>query len=331
MEKLRQLLQDLKSNDQHLLLFISEHGDDEYEDLDVFLQEPIVHDLLRELTTDSELYKSDEATKYFEMHQMTPVNYLHPELLLLCYYIADDEGDLSEELKTSTERTLDLLRNVLEYPENEFALDTQSHETTSPNDNQQSVDSLESRVTLFRESLVKTVPLCCEHIVRTSNEFEESSLYQQLLNQMLGPNVDNVLGTMESESSDTDHFDENNDGVKVNKMNDFLNQFMKQMMSGYGSDQGSDQGLRVESGLEQSDHEQPELGFGTNNDFMKQMMANFGLGSMPDFPGPCASKVMGNDFMAQMLSGFGLSLGPTLEPELDSDEQTDVVNNEPLD
>lgn len=330
MEKLQQLLQDFKLNDQHLLLFISEHSDEEYDDLDTLLQEPIVHDLLRELTTDPELYNSEVVTNYFTMHQMTPVNYLHPELLLLCYYIADDEGDLSEELKTNTEKTLDLFRNVMEYPDNEFALDTQSSEQV-----EQSVDSLESRVALLRESLVKTVPLCCEHIVRTSNEFEGSSLYQQLLNQMLGPNVDNVLGSMES--ADTDPLDENNEGEKVNKMNDFLNQFMKQMMSSYGSGQGS--GTEAEVGL----NDQPDSGSTVNNDFMAQMLSNFGLGSRPESvlnerpeselneqPG---CDMMGNDFMKQMLSSFGLSLDsePELEPELESNEQSEVVNNEPLD
>jgi hypothetical protein len=311
-EELIKLLQSVKTNENYFLVFKSQHTDEEYDDLETLLQEENVVELLQRLTTDVELYNSETVLNYFELHATEKTDYCNSELLLLLYYMADDNEldtkDLSEELENKCNNTLSTFMNVLEFPDNKYLTGS---------------NNLLDRVELFKQNLKETVPLCCKHMSESADKFEESNLYQQLLSQMLGPNMNKILENLVPHD-DEEATDNSDKSANLSQM--FGN--MSQMFGQTNEIEESSDNINLEQPSNLPDMGQmfangmPDMSklFGGSMSDMDQMFAN----GMPDMSKlfangmPDMSKLFGGGNMpdmSQMFSGLQQGQDQIYEPD----------------
>lgn len=178
-ESIVNLLEKIKKNEDYLLFLIKEQTDEQYEEMELFLENEDVNTLLQILTYDDKLYKNDIVIEYFDLECEEYKDYLHQNILMLLYYMSDNnENDtkyVDEDTKNNCKNSIQLFKNILNYPDDMFLID----------ESYSSINFMD-RVNLFKESLNISVPLCCQHIVNSSKNFSESNFYQEMMSHMLG-------------------------------------------------------------------------------------------------------------------------------------------------
>jgi len=173
------------------LFLLNEHTDEEFEDMDDYIQtnDKMIF-FLREITNN--LLKIDESIKkYYELHYDEPKEYLTVELLMLLYYMSDtnemDTTNLTKELKDCVNEAINLFKDLI-----------QIKDTTM----------LHDKIISFNESLSKTLPMACTHMVNVAETFDKSNMYQQMMDNFskINVNFDKYLDTLLPTDDEKENF-----------------------------------------------------------------------------------------------------------------------------
>ena len=189
-------LKQFRENNLFNLFLKNEHLDEEFEDMDNYIQtNNDMLDFLYDITYNPSLYLSESITKYFELHYNEPAEYLTSELLMLLYYMADtndaDTSNLSKELKDNVQETINIFKYILQLKEEDTLKE----------------DILNQNIELFNELLNKTLPMVCNHMNSVAETFDKSNMYQQMINNFGNINnnfdkfIDSVLPTDEEKDN----------------------------------------------------------------------------------------------------------------------------------
>jgi hypothetical protein len=161
----------LREEDIYKLLLLDEHTDEEFEDIDEFIQtNDEITIFLNMITYNPTLFMDESIIKYFELRYDEPKEYLTTDLLMLLYYMADnndmDTNNLSNELKKEVINTINIFKELIQLDDEKM---------------------IKNKILIFTELLNKSLPLACKHML---TEVDKSNLYQQMMNSFGKINVD---------------------------------------------------------------------------------------------------------------------------------------------
>jgi hypothetical protein len=206
-------LRKFRQEDIYKLFLLDEHTDEEFEDMDEFIQSNNnMLIFLNEITYNPSLFLNNSIKKYFELHYDEPKEYLTNELLMLLYYMSDtndmDTSGLSKELKDSVNDTINIFKELIQL-ENE--------------------NILNHKIKLFNELLCKTLPMACNHMTSVAETFDKSNMYQQMIDNFgkINTNFDKYLDTMLPSDNEKENFlkiinelTKKNDDIEIAHSND---------------------------------------------------------------------------------------------------------------
>jgi hypothetical protein len=185
-------LKKFRQEDIYKLFLLNEHMDEEFEDMDDYIQsndEMLI--FLREITLNQSIFLDDSIRKYYELHYDEPKEYLTVELLMLLYYMSDknemDTSNLKKELKDCVNETINNFKELIQLEDENM---------------------LNQKINLFNELLCKTLPMACNHMISVAETFDKSNMYQQMMDNFskINMNFDKYLDTLLPSDDEKENF-----------------------------------------------------------------------------------------------------------------------------